>query len=369
MDTEKNNANSASEVVCPEGNNVVGDSKTDGLPDFVNLAKSLKNPPALPSELIEGILLCGHKMLISGASKTGKSFLLMELCIAIAEGLSWLGFSCKKGRVLYINLEIDESSAIKRFSDNYEALGIQCRHAGDIDFWNLRGNAMKLDQLVPEIISRARDQHYDAIIIDPIYKVITGDENNATEMSHFCNQFDKLCADLGCAAIYCHHHSKGAQGAKRAIDRPSGSEVYARDPDALLDLVELTLSNDMKTAFGSDDATAFRLEASLREFPRIKPRNLWYKYPIHRIDDSGILDDAYAEGSPVANFSKSPKYTTPNQRKASVNAAYAACRTDNQPVTVAAMAAHMGVSERCVRDRLKECGGEFNVRNGFVFKS
>ena len=208
-----------------------------------------------------------------------------------------------------MNLEIDESSAIKRFSDIYEALGIQCRHAGDIDVWNLRGHAMKLDQLVPRIINRVRDQHYDAIIIDPIYKVITGDENNATEMSHFCNQFDKLCADLGCAAIYCHHHSKGAQGAKRAIDRPSGSEVYARDPDALLDLVELTLSNDMKTAFGSDDATAFRLEASLREFPSIKLRNLWYKYPIHYIDDSGILDDAYAEGSPMANLSKSPKST------------------------------------------------------------
>ena len=93
MDTEKNNANSAPEVVCPEGNNVVGDSKTDELPDIVNLSESLKNPPALPAVLIEGILRCGHKMLISGASKTGKSFLLMELCIAIAEGLSWLGLA------------------------------------------------------------------------------------------------------------------------------------------------------------------------------------------------------------------------------------------------------------------------------------
>ena len=45
----------------------------------------------------------------------------------------------------------------------------------------------RFDQLVPKLIRRVRDQHFDAIIIDPIYKVITGDENNASEMGAFCN--------------------------------------------------------------------------------------------------------------------------------------------------------------------------------------
>ena len=39
--------------------------------------------------------------------------------------------------------------------------------------------------------------------------------------------------------IYCHHHSKGAQGGKRSMDRASGSGVFARDPDAMLDMTEL----------------------------------------------------------------------------------------------------------------------------------
>ena len=68
------------------------------------------------------------------------------------------------------------------------------------------------------------------------YKVITGDENSADQMAAFCNQFDKVADGLGCAVIYCHHHSKGAQGGKRSMDRASGSGVFARDPDALLDL-------------------------------------------------------------------------------------------------------------------------------------
>ena len=147
-------------------------------------------------------------MLISGSSKAGKSFLLMELCIALAEGRPWLGFPCKKGRVLYVNLEIDPASCVNRFVKIYDALGYARDHIDDIIIWNLRGHAVPLDKLVPKLIRRVRDQRLDAIIIDPIYKVITGDENSASDMAAFCNQFDRICNETGCSTIYCHHHSK-----------------------------------------------------------------------------------------------------------------------------------------------------------------
>ena len=55
---------------------------------------------------IFGVLRKGHKMLLAGPSKAGKSFALIELCISIAEGKPWLGqFNCAQGKVLYINLE------------------------------------------------------------------------------------------------------------------------------------------------------------------------------------------------------------------------------------------------------------------------
>ena len=183
---------------------------TDELPDMEALAAYMDNPPTLPEELIAGILRRGHKMLVSGSSKAGKSFLLMELCIAIAEGIPWLGFPVRKGRVLYVNLEIDPASAINRFFKIYEALGLKPRHAADILLWNLRGHAVPLDQLVPKLVRRVRDMNLDAIVLDPIYKVITGDENNASDMGAFCNQFDRICTETGCSAIYCHHHSKVA---------------------------------------------------------------------------------------------------------------------------------------------------------------
>lgn len=254
---------------------------TDELPDMEPLSVYKDNPPALPEELISGILRRGHKMLISGSSKAGKSFLLMELCVALAEGRPWLGFPCKKGRVLYVNLEIDPASAVNRFLKIYEALGIPAANMDSIVLWNLRGHAVPLDQLVPKLIRRVRDQKFDAIIIDPIYKVITGDENNASEMGAFCNQFDKICTETGCSTIYCHHHSKGAQGMKKAMDRASGSGVFARDPDAQLDMIQLELSEDIENNVRDGGATAWRLESSLREFPNITPVNFWFEYPLH----------------------------------------------------------------------------------------
>lgn len=259
----------------------------DNLPDLEPLADWWEHLPPLADPLIGGVLRKGHKMLLAGPSKAGKSFALIELCAAIAEGQRWMGFPCSQGRVLYVNLELDRASCLHRFRDMYDALGWIPRNIGNIDIWNLRGSAVPMDKLAPKLIRRAQKKDYAAVIIDPIYKVLTGDENSADQMAAFCNQFDKVCHELGAAVIYCHHHSKGYQGSKRSMDRASGSGVFARDPDALLDLTELEAPEDR-----ADGRTAWRIEGTLREFPRFEPINVWFDYPVHRHDEGGSLTTA-----------------------------------------------------------------------------
>ena len=274
----------------------------DDLPPFVNFAAALEEglPPLAP-ELFEGLLRQGHKMLISGPSKAGKSFALIEMCIAIAEGGSWFGFPCKKqGKVLYVNLEIDEASCLDRFDKVYQALDIEPKHADNIQIWNLRGESIPLEKLVPKLIRRIRKDEIVALVIDPIYKVIVGDENSAGDMAKFCNQFDKICKTLGCSCIYCHHHSKGAQGNKRAQDRASGSGVFARDPDALLDMTPIMVDDELY-----DGRTSFKVSGILREFPMFRPFAVTYEYPIHRIDTEGFLDMAALEGTAEGGRAKS----------------------------------------------------------------
>lgn len=403
----------------------------DNLPDVEDLSTVWNELPELADPLISGILRKGHKMLIAGPSKAGKSFLQIELAIAIAEGKRWLGRNCTQGRVMYVNLELDRASCLHRFRDVYEALGWLPNHISNIDIWNLRGKAVPMDKLAPKLIRRAQKKDYVAIIIDPIYKVITGDENSAEQMARFCNQFDKICSELGCATIYCHHHSKGSQGGKKSMDRASGSGVFARDPDAQLDMIELPVPDTMRTQednkavcracrmyldahwswqddLSEDDlmspktmvsycenvlpdwrmaelrqlmeaakakacrCTAWRLEATLREFPGFEPVNVWFDYPIHRMDESGALADIQPdEEKPMwqraTERNKKNAGKRRNDRKQALEEAIENGNFGDAP-TVDDVAGYLGKSERTVRTMVKEHGG-YKIENNLIIKS
>ena len=273
--------------------------QADDLPADITLADVWDNPPPLNDELIPGVLRTGHKMLISGPSKAGKSFLLMNLAISMAEGVEWLGMKCRQGKVCYVNLELDSASCIHRFKEIYTQRKLDPDHIAEIDIWNLRGHAVPMDRLAPILIHRFKDKRYEAIIIDPIYKVITGDENSATEMSQFCSYFDRVATEMNVAMIYCHHHSKGAiDKYDNAMDRSSGSGVFARDPDAILDMTEVKTegceANYRKLREIPDDSvlTGWEFSATLREFPPMSRFRVWFHYPVHELDENGDLKSA-----------------------------------------------------------------------------
>ena len=401
------------------------ESVTDDLPDSDNLEDVWDNLPDLAPSLIGGVLRQGHKMLLAGPSKAGKSYALIELVIAIAEGRSWLGFDCAKGKVLYVNLELDRASCLHRFRDVYDRLGWKPAGLRNIDIWNLRGKSIPMDKLAPKLIRRALKKDYIAVVIDPIYKIITGDENSADQMAAFCNQFDKVCTELGCAVIYCHHHSKGNQGGKRSMDRASGSGVFARDPDALLDLIELEVSDDLRKQIENNEVckacgaalekagqsdevsqdtlcsqrealdackrllsvsdyntlldtvadvrrevqarTAWRIEGTLREFPKFPPVNLWFEFPIHRIDHSGMLSDVHADGD-APDWKRGGEKKKPvdkrQERLQALETAYDACNMGGD-VTITDLMAYMGKTKNTVRGYIDEHPG-FERDGGIV---
>ena len=275
----------------------------DDLCDFEYISDLMENMPPLAPELIGGLLRKGHKMIISGASKAGKSFFLLELAIALSEGRDFLKFKCRKSKVLYVNFEIDRPSCADRIKKIYERLGIKKPSPHTFSIWNLRGHAIPLDKLVPKLTRRCKDKKFDCIILDPIYKIITGDENNASEMGYFCNQFDKIADETGASVIYAHHHSKGGQGQKTAQDRSSGSGVFARDPDAIVDIIELEIDDEIKNSLADSPLdTAWQLEFVTRDFAEPKPIKIWFKYPIHVIDDKDILRNSFSRGDPRGNL-------------------------------------------------------------------
>lgn len=269
------------------------EEQLDDLPDTINLEDVWNDMPELADEQIQGILRKGHKMLIAGPSKAGKTFLEIELAIAVAEGLEWCGRKCQQGKVFFVNLEVDQASFLHRLREVYEAMGLEPANIKNIEILNLRGHSKPLDKLVPILVRRVKKSACDMVIIDPIYKVITGDENSAEQMAKFCNQFDRICNETGASIVYCHHHSKGNQSNKKAMDRASGSGVFARDPDAVVDLIDVKVPIDV---YSNDPfTTGWKMDFTLREFAKPQPIYLWFEWPTHRVDTDHVLADSEKE--------------------------------------------------------------------------
>lgn len=291
----------------------------DDLPEIHSARDMFESPTPEPPAIIEDVLRQGAKMICTGDSKSGKTCLLTNLAICISEGWEWLGHKCMQGRVLYINMEVMQSDFEARYKSIYKAKGKPATDQGkdNFEYWNLRGKAEPLEKLAPKIIRRCRNNGYLAIIVDPIYKVQGGDENNAEAIGKFCALFDKIAEETGASIIYVHHHSKGAQGGKKAMDRGSGSGVFARDADAIIDFSSLVLDpNEKELAklqrnYTSDDELVpLQMEMVLRSFRSPLPSNLFFEFPLHVIDENCILDGAAVEGSAEANRKLAPN----NQR-------------------------------------------------------
>lgn len=391
----------------------------DDLPDPEEIPARISLPPLAP-ELIEGVLRVGHKLLLTGPSKAAKSFALIQLAVAVANGGRWFGMNCRKGKPLYINLELDPISAFHRFHAVTEALGIGEGGLRGVDVWNLRGFSVPLDRLASKLIRRAASKGYDLIILDPIYKVLTGDENSAEDMARFCSLFDRISRALGCAIANCHHHSKGIQGGKRSLDRASGSGVFGRDPDAALDLIELRLSPEALDQIRSrkirailerlgwdppedlfdwialleagqsarpdlaeamrasaelaltavSGGSGWRIEATLREFKRPDHASAWFEYPIHKADYGDILAGAKAEGEdpPWAEERKRRADAKEEKRSSLVESTAKAIRAAGGPgSSIEELASVLGISTKAARDRVRNFS-PFSVTAGIISK-
>lgn len=347
----------------------------DDLPPFSNFWDQLQNAPSLSPELIAGVLREGNKMIITGESKAGKTCLSQGLACSIAEGKPWLGkFQCEQGKVLYINLEVEEASLFNRFENIYKAneWKFTKKSCQNIVTWNLRGKAVPLDKLSAKIIRRCRDQHFKAIILDPLYKVQQGDENSAEAIIRFCNALDTIAHETGAAVIYDHHHPKGASGDKKIIDRGSGSGVFSRDADAICDLSFLSPSKESLEIIGANVLSGekpMQISFILRDFKDIEPINMWFKFPVHYIDSAGLLNGAPLEGSKEANLNKSSKRTSDDEKYIALVEAFNQCvdpKTQSASIKEMADFTLGHPSRRSLERYVLRFNDEFTLENGVV---
>jgi RecA-family ATPase len=198
-----------------------------------------------------------------------------------------------------VDLETDPRTLQKRVSRVAEAKSADAKPVREnLTLWPLRGKSCSLEEIAAELFCRCKAGDFGMVIIDPAYMVQDGDENNAKDIREFFAKLDEICVNLECTVVISHHHSKGAQGLKSAIDRGSGSGVFGRAPDAVLDMTELILEpGTLEMARQSHRLadvkrlTGWRMSFTLREFAQKDPLDLWLVFPLHEVDHTDLLAD------------------------------------------------------------------------------
>lgn len=206
---------------------------SEALPSSMDVSKWMETDYPPVEQILESAIDMGAKVILVAPSKARKSFFMMQAALAISVGqfkfLSWK--IPRARRVLLLNLEISEEHYQRRLKAMMKAMGITKEMLGDrLRIVNARGYKPN-PATMQEIADECRRNRIDLILIDPIYKLMTGDESKQQEVKALLNGLDSVCVATGAALWYAHHAGKGEAGDRLAVDRASGSGVWARDFD------------------------------------------------------------------------------------------------------------------------------------------
>ena len=125
----------------------------------------------------------------------------------------------------------------------------------------------------------------------------------------------------------------------------------------------------------TETSTGWRVEGTLREFAKFAPVNMWFSYPVHSVDQSGVLADIQLEDS--TNGKNSPwkknfeKKKSPENRKQDrsekIETAMSSLNDGINPVSLDDLVGYFSteektVSEKTIRRWLKD-SGRYEVKN------
>ncbi len=226
--------------------------------EIINAADWLDQEPPQSDQIFQDFFDAGDKVAIIGSSKLRKSFFGMQMCLHLAAGKHFLDFKCSRSRkVLIVQLEIKKDHFHRRIKRMADAIFINSKDIdGNLFIMNGRGE----DIQIPTIKVAARKTKAEFILIDPLYKLVDGDENSAHDMKPILRGFDEIAEATGAAVAYIHHDPKGRPGDRDIRDRGAGSGVLGRDYDACITLTR-----------HRDDEQAAVVETLLRNYKPRKP--------------------------------------------------------------------------------------------------
>ena len=231
----------------------------------------LRNCPTLRAPVIVGLLRRGETMNVIAPPKTGKSWLVLGLAMAVATGRRWLdAFETVPGPVLIIDNELHAETLAHRIPQVAEALGVGLDEIGEtICVQSLRGQLRDLFNLRPYFES-LEPGRFALVALDAFYRFMPAgcDENDNGTMAGLYNHIDRYADRLGCSFVLIHHTTKGNQSAKAVTDVGAGAGSQSRATDTHLVMRP------------HEEPGAVVLDAAVRSWPPIEPMCLRWTFPV-----------------------------------------------------------------------------------------
>mgnify|MGYP004605141007 CR=1 FL=1 len=175
--------------------------------DFFNAADLLQEQLPPVKWVVPGLLPAGLSLLVA-APKIGKSWMALDLCLAVASGGTWLGHEVNQGAVLYLALEDSKNrlqSRIRLLLDGFTPPPEAC---------TMRVQAPMLGAGLLEMLDGWLNEHPDAklVCIDTFQRIRppAGKNENAYFADYrACGQLQAWAMQHGICLLLVHHTKKG----------------------------------------------------------------------------------------------------------------------------------------------------------------
>lgn len=165
--------------------------------------------------------------LLAGGSKTGKSLLTLNLCIAVSKGEPFLGFPTKRGTVLYLALEDTEARIQRR------AMLMTDDMPSNFHYTN---EALKVTDGLIEALEQFVLEHPDTVLIAiDVLELIRPDETSGNQYRDdylAMMALHKFTQDHPVTLLIVHHTRKETKGDE--FDAVSGTKALVGAADNLM---------------------------------------------------------------------------------------------------------------------------------------
>jgi hypothetical protein len=207
--------------------------------------------------LIEGILPGQGLATLYGPPKSYKSFIGMDMALAVAQGLPWGDCTVKQGAVVYVAGEgvAGLRKRVKAFRIRHELYGQNLPFFLVSARLNLGVAAGDTQELIDAVRAEIGEERPALIVIDTLARMLSGQSENAEGMFNFVNNAEALSDELGCVVLAVHHEGKNAEAGMRGSSNLLGAVVAAIRVKRASDGLRATLTVEAAKD-GDDDIEA-----------------------------------------------------------------------------------------------------------------